>query len=70
MGTNLIRSTNFKVEISKNYALFTGFGWGHGVGMCQWGALSMALRGYKAEEILKFYYPQSEIKNIWQNAKP
>ena len=70
MGTNLIRSTNFKVELNINSALFTGFGWGHGVGMCQWGALSMALKGYKAEEILKFYYPQSEIKNIWQNVKP
>lgn len=35
---------------------FTGTGWGHNVGMSQWGAYAMAKRGYTYEDILKFYY--------------
>lgn len=62
VGPDTIRSTNFKVTIERGYAYFEGFGWGHGVGMCQWGAYYMADAGYKAEDILKFYYPGIEIK--------
>ena len=65
MGTTLIRSANFNVKIDSNSAEFKGKGWGHGVGMCQWGVLFMALQGYDKEEILKFYYPESKIENIW-----
>lgn len=36
---------------------FTGYGWGHGVGMCQWGAYTMSVKGYKYNKILKYYYP-------------
>jgi len=42
--------------------LFYGRGWGHGVGMCQWGAKGMAQAGYSYFEILKYYYPGTEIK--------
>jgi stage II sporulation protein D len=35
---------------------FHGNGWGHGVGLCQWGAKAMADRGYKYTQILRFYY--------------
>ena len=35
---------------------FTGTGWGHNVGLSQWGANAMAKRGYTYEDILKFYY--------------
>lgn len=35
---------------------FTGSGWGHSVGMSQWGAHAMAQQGFSYEEILKFYY--------------
>ena len=35
---------------------FNGSGWGHGVGMSQWGARQMAQEGYKYDEILKYYY--------------
>lgn len=35
---------------------FTGTGWGHSVGMSQWGAYAMAQQGFTYEEILKFYY--------------
>ena len=40
---------------------FFGKGWGHGVGMCQVGAYGMAFRGWKADQILKHYYPGVEI---------
>ena len=41
--------------------LFTGRGWGHGVGMCQVGAYGMALRGHGYQEILQHYYSGVEI---------
>jgi SpoIID/LytB domain protein len=37
--------------------LFTGHGWGHGVGMGQWGAEGYALQGYTYDQILAAYYP-------------
>ena len=38
-----------------------GRGWGHGVGLCQIGAAVMATRGYTYDEILRHYYPESDI---------
>lgn len=42
-----------------------GAGFGHGKGMCQWGALGMSLEGYSHNEILKFYYPSFYPKTIY-----
>ena len=39
-----------------------GRGWGHGVGLSQWGAKAMADRGWSAEKILEFYYPGTAIQ--------
>jgi stage II sporulation protein D len=61
LGPNIIRSTNFKLDIIDDDAVLEGMGWGHGVGLCQWGAYFMAKEGYTAEEILRYYYPGSEI---------
>jgi len=44
--------------------VFTGKGYGHGVGMSQWGAQGMALSGKSAEEILKHYYLGIEITTL------
>lgn len=44
---------------------YDGRGFGHGVGMSQWGAQEKAQRGMTAEEILAFYYPSAEIKRAW-----
>lgn len=41
--------------------LFTGRGWGHGVGMCQWGARGMAQLGFGYRDILKHYYPTTQL---------
>ncbi len=42
--------------------VFTGRGWGHGVGLCQVGAYGMAAAGYDYRQILQQYYPGSEIE--------
>lgn len=44
---------------------FKGKGWGNGVGLCQWGAYTYAKDGWKAEDILKHYYVDTEIKKLW-----
>jgi stage II sporulation protein D len=65
IGINLIKSTNFKVKITGKKAVFSGLGWGHGVGLCQWGAYFMARKGYTYKDILEYYYPGAEIRNIY-----
>ena len=42
-----------------------GAGWGHGVGLCQIGAAVMATRGFSAEEILRHYFRDVEIRAIY-----
>jgi stage II sporulation protein D len=64
IGPNIIRSTNFNVDVIDKDACLEGIGWGHGVGMCQWGAYFMAKQGYTAEQILKYYYPYTDVKTI------
>lgn len=57
IGPNIIRSNDYYVVIKETNADFSGRGWGHGVGMCQWGAYGMASRGYDYQQILSYYYP-------------
>ncbi len=64
IGPNIIRSTNFNLNIVEHDAVFEGLGWGHGVGLCQWGAYFMAKQGFNASQILKYYYPGSELSLI------
>ena len=40
-------------------------GWGHGVGLCQIGAAVMAMKGMRAEEILKHYFRGAELKKLY-----
>jgi len=54
------RATDGSIEA----VLFTGKGWGHGVGMCQVGAYGMALRGAGYRKILAHYYRGTEIEKI------
>jgi stage II sporulation protein D len=44
---------------------FTGRGWGHGVGMCQYGAYGMAKMGLKFDEILKHYYTGIDLTRAY-----
>jgi stage II sporulation protein D len=45
--------------------LFQGKGWGHGVGMSQWGAKAMAENGWPAEKIVRYYYPGTELRKLY-----
>jgi stage II sporulation protein D len=66
LGYNTFRSTLVtKSSLGWTGAEFAGRGHGHGVGMCQWGALTMAKKGKKAEEILEYYYPGTEIRKFY-----
>lgn len=62
MGGSRIRSTSFTLTVKDDAAEFRGQGWGHGVGLCQWGALGQALLGRPYAQILSFYYPGSESR--------
>ena len=64
LGYDLIRSTNFSVKGEKGAFTFLGKGWGHGVGLCQWGAKGMAARAFSYEEILQHYYPGTRLMRI------
>ena len=44
---------------------FIGSGWGHGVGMSQYGALGMAKEGYNYQDILKYYYNGVKIEKLY-----
>ena len=50
-----------------------GDGWGHGVGLSQYGAMGLARQGRSAEEILAFYYPGTRVatltRDVWLAAR-
>lgn len=58
-------SSAFIVKTDKDRLTFYGAGWGHGVGLCQMGAATMAAKGFSMEEILRHYYSGVEIKKIY-----
>ena len=60
-----IVETNFSYDSNVNQFTLKGAGWGHGVGLCQIGALGMALDGKKTKEILRHYYQSSKMENIY-----
>ncbi len=59
-----IRSNFFTINKFESNVLITTKGYGHGVGMSQYGAQGMALEGYKYIDILKHYYQGVEIKKM------
>jgi len=59
-----LKSTNFTIKEADNIVTITTKGYGHGVGMSQYGALGMAKEGYTYDKILKYYYQGTEIKKI------
>jgi len=61
VGYETIKSTLFAVALDGSVARFSGRGYGHGVGMSQWGAKGMAEQGYTAEKILEYYYPGTTL---------
>lgn len=59
-----LKSANFKIEMSDNNIKFKVKGYGHGIGMSQTGADSMAKSGSNYEEIIKHFYQGIEIKDL------
>ena len=59
-----LNSSNFTYEINDGNIIFKCKGYGHGVGMSQWGANVMGKEGKSYEEILKHYYTGVEITNL------
>ncbi len=64
LGPNILRSNKYEIVMKGWYVDFEGLGWGHGVGMCQWGAYGMAKLRYDYKKILSFYYPSSVITTL------
>ena len=58
-----LRSTDVDISYDNNYVYITTKGYGHGVGMSQYGANAMAEEGFKYDEILKYYYTGIKIMN-------
>jgi stage II sporulation protein D len=61
--TRTLRVLGWQYRLPARF-VFTGKGYGHGVGMSQWGAQGMALGGKSAEEILQHYYLGIEITTL------
>ena len=68
--TEVIESSDgvtYKVAYAEdpNNFIFVGKGWGHGVGMSQWGAYDLAVQGYTYDQIIKAYFPNIELVDYW-----
>jgi stage II sporulation protein D (peptidoglycan lytic transglycosylase) len=61
-GVKSIRSTLFTVKKSKDRFVFSGKGYGHGVGLCQAGALARLRAGESVEQVLSFYFPGTVVR--------
>ena len=66
LGFERIRSTAFAIvpDADGRGFVIQGRGWGHGVGLCQWGAAELARRGLSAQEILAVYYPGAVVARL------
>ena len=65
VGSEVVRSNNFRVKVGWFRVKFKGNGWGHCVGLCQWGARGMAIKGYGYKQILQYYYPNLDLKRLF-----
>ncbi len=60
----IVRAIPEKSKRPKEFE-FKGGGWGHGVGMCQMGAMGMARAGHRLNEILSFYYRNTKLIRLY-----
>ena len=51
-----LKSTFFSITADNDTIIFRGKGYGHGIGMCQEGAMKMAEKGYSYVDVIHFYY--------------
>lgn len=62
-----LQSTNFTVTVDHGEIVITTTGYGHGVGMSQWGANGMAKAGKSYSEILTHYYTGVELSSVFED---
>ncbi len=60
-----LKSTQFTLKTDKDSIEIHGFGWGHGIGLCQYGALAMARQNKSYKEILNHYYTDIKTEKIY-----
>ena len=66
IGANKLKSTLIEsVAVDGDAVTFKGRGFGHGVGLSQWGAYRMAEEGRTAQQILQRYFPGVGIVELW-----
>ena len=64
VGYDTLKSTLFAVSVAGPVARFVGRGYGHGVGLDQWSAKTMADQGYSAQQIVAYYYPGAVLASL------
>jgi len=64
IGWNQLQSAWFDLEIKNGIASFNGHGLGHGIGLCQEGAIGMARAGKDYREILAHYFPGTRLVRL------
>lgn len=66
LDSTVMRSTFIEeLTIKGENVFFAGTGYGHGVGMCQWGAKALAQKGKGFEEIIEYYYKNVSVARVW-----
>ena len=61
LSRSCLYSSWFEIKKEPSFFVLTGHGWGHGAGLCQIGAAVMASEGHKYEEILSYYYLNTQL---------
>lgn len=64
-GRDKFPSNNFDMQQGSKGFEFKGSGFGHGVGMCQYGAFELAKRGYTYRQILSHYFPNHQLRRAY-----
>ena len=65
-----LRSSFFSVTVKNDSVVINGKGYGHGVGLCQEGAMAMASAGFDYKQIIEFYYMGVRITDIKNAVSP
>lgn len=60
-----LKSTMFDIAVSGDDLVINGYGWGHGVGLSQYGAQAFAEKGYTYDQILAHYYKGATLKRLY-----
>jgi stage II sporulation protein D len=66
IGTSTLRSTFFETEASEATFTFRGRGFGHGVGLCQWGTHGLVANGHDHRAVLAHYYRGATLHRIYE----